>query len=469
VVIRRLLYTGLALAVCCLVLAWARNDRKNPAAIPHPCDAPRHWQLLETAAKGDVDVLFLGDSLTQGWEWTGTQAWADTFAPLKAANFGIGGDQTCQVLWRITTGKELKGIDPRVTVLLIGTNNTSGHSAEEIAGGIEAIIKELHHQKPKMKVLLMGLFPRAGKELDKTVPEAKAEDLHPKIKQVNDLIEKLADGETVFYKDIGSKLLDRNGNLSRAIMYDFLHLSAKGYQIWTDAIKDDVLALTWDEDDKKNPAAVPLNRDVARHKQFLKIAAKGDVDVLFLGDSITQGWERNGKEAWAQSFAPLKAANFGISGDQTGHVLWRITTGKELDGIDPKVAVLMIGTNNAGRHTAEEIAGGIEAIVKELNRQKPKMKVLLLGVFPRSAKRLDKTTTEAKADELHPKIKQINDRIKKLDNGKTVVYKDIGSKFLDKDGNLPREIMPDYLHLSPKGYQIWADAIKDDVKKMLKE
>jgi lysophospholipase L1-like esterase len=236
------------------------------------------------------------------------------------------------------------------------------------------------------------------------------------------------------------------------------------------------LGLARAEDDKdkakddKNPAAVPLVRDVPRHKQFLQIAKKGDVDVLFLGDSITQGWGGKGaRKVWDETFAPMKAANFGISGDQTGHVLWRITTGKELEGIEPKVAVLMIGTNNTRSHSAEQIAGGIEAIVKELHRQKPKMKVLLLGVFPRAGKRPDKTATETKTADLHPKIKQINERIKKLDDGKTVVYKDIGDKFLDKEGNLPKDIMYDYLHLTAKGYQIWADAIKDDVQKLLKE
>jgi hypothetical protein len=101
-------------------------------------------------------------------------------------------------------------------------------------------------------------------------------------------------------------------------------------------------------DDKDNPAAKPLNRDNDRHKQFLEIVAKGEADVIFLGDSITQGWEGAGKKAWADNFAPLKAVNLGIGGDQTGHVLWRITEGKELEPIKPKLAVIMIGTNNTG-------------------------------------------------------------------------------------------------------------------------
>src|SRR5262249_55617208 len=134
-------------------------------------------------------------------------------------------------------------------------------------------------------------------------------------------------------------------------------------------------------DDKKpgSPAARPIERLKmkgwqVRHEKFLARAKKGDVDVLFLGDSITQGWEGAGRKAWAETSEPMKAANFGIGGDQTGHVLWRITEGKELEGINPKVAVMMIGTNNTARDSAQDIAEGVEAIVKELRRQKPSMK-----------------------------------------------------------------------------------------------
>src|SRR5262245_2479230 len=197
------------------------------------------------------------------------------------------------------------------------------------------------------------------------------------------------------------------------------------------------------EDQKPSHNAVtPIPRKDAwwmkRHESFLGRAQKGAVDVLFLGDSITQGWEGAGKEIWKERFAPLKAANFGIGGDQTQHVLWRITTGTELQGIDPKVAVLMIGTNNLGGHTVEQIAGGITAIVQELRKQKPGVKVLLLAIFPRSEK------PEASQRE---KIKKINDIIAKLDDGQHVKYLDIGAKFLEPDGSLTRAIMPDFLHL----------------------
>lgn len=109
-----------------------------------------------------------------------------------------------------------------------------------------------------------------------------------------------------------------------------------------------------------NPAVKPLNRDNPRHKQFLTIVEKGEGDIVFIGDSITQGWEGAGKKAWADTFTAFKPVNLGISGDQTGHVIWRMTEGKEIDPLKPKLAVIMIGTNNTGGHSAEQIAGGIK-------------------------------------------------------------------------------------------------------------
>jgi lysophospholipase L1-like esterase len=211
---------------------------------------------------------------------------------------------------------------------------------------------------------------------------------------------------------------------------------------------------------KKNPAMTPINRDVPRHKKFLDIAKKGDVDVVFLGDSITQGWEGAGKKVWQKEFAPLHAANFGIGGDQTGHVLWRLTEGKEFDTIKPKVVVLMIGTNNTGRDSAEQIAEGITQVVKTIHDKSPKTKVLLLGVFPRDAKA---------GTANREKIGSINKTVAKLDDGgKTVKYLDIGEKFLEPDGSLSPKIMPDYLHLSPRGYEIWAEAINPTLQELLK-
>ncbi|VTR92310.1 lipolytic protein g-d-s-l family : Lipolytic protein G-D-S-L family OS=Rhodopirellula maiorica SM1 GN=RMSM_03349 PE=4 SV=1: Lipase_GDSL_2 [Gemmata massiliana] len=212
-------------------------------------------------------------------------------------------------------------------------------------------------------------------------------------------------------------------------------------------------------DAKDNPAVKPLNRDIQRHKQFLKIVEKGEGDVIFLGDSITQGWEGAGKKVWPEAFGSFKPVNLGIGGDQTGHVIWRLTEGKEIEPLKPKLAVIMIGTNNMGGHTPEQIAGGVKAIIAELQKQKPDTKVLLLAIFPRSPKADDK---------IRVKVSDTNKILAKFADDKKVFYKDIGEKFLEKDGTLDKKIMPDYLHLSEEGYKIWADAIKEDIAKLVK-
>jgi lysophospholipase L1-like esterase len=212
------------------------------------------------------------------------------------------------------------------------------------------------------------------------------------------------------------------------------------------------------DDKKENTAAKPTPK-VDRHDGFVATAKKGDIDVVFFGDSITDGWRSGGKDVWKEHFEPLKAANFGIGGDRTQHVLWRMQNG-ELDGYNPKAAVLMIGTNNLGGNTDEEIAEGIKACVEEIHKKHPKTKVLLLGVFPRSVSATDKN---------RERIKNINKIISKLDDeGKTVKYLDIGDKFLDKEGNLPRDVMPDALHPNKKGYEIWAEAIDKPLRDLMK-
>jgi lysophospholipase L1-like esterase len=226
---------------------------------------------------------------------------------------------------------------------------------------------------------------------------------------------------------------------------------------------------------KENDAVKPVPREgnwMKRHEAFVERSKKGNVDVLFVGDSITQGWEGSGKKVWAEKFANWKPMNLGIGGDRTQHVLWRITTGKELEGIDPKLVVMMIGTNNFSSNTPEQIAEGVKAILDEFHKQKPKAKVLLLGVFPRSKEGgrslVEKGVKIVAKDELHPKTPAVNALLAKFDDGKMVKYLDIGEKFLDDKGGLPVSTMNDYLHLTEKGYTIWADAISKTVEEMVK-
>ena len=180
--------------------------------------------------------------------------------------------------------------------------------------------------------------------------------------------------------------------------------------------------------------------------------------VIFIGDSITQGWEGDGKEVWAKYYAHRNAVNLGIGGDRTQHVLWRLDNGN-IDGLKPKAAVLMIGTNNSNGedNTPGQIAQGVTIILKKLREKLPGTKILLLAIFPRnenfSAQR--------------GKLTMINQVLQKSADDRDIFWIDFGHKFLRADGTIPRELMPDYLHLSKKGYEIWAESIEDNLSTII--
>jgi len=199
---------------------------------------------------------------------------------------------------------------------------------------------------------------------------------------------------------------------------------------------------------------------LAAHEKYVKIAKEGKGKLLFLGDSITAGWAGRGKEVWAKSFSQWDPVNFGIGGDRTQHVLWRIENGELDAAFKPKVCVLMIGTNNVGGDSAEAIAKGVTKIVDTIRAKTPDTKILLLAVFPRGEK--------ASPNPARQKLAEVNKIISKLNDGKHVFYMDIGEKFLQPDGTLSKDIMPDALHPNDKGYQIWADAITPKLTELMK-
>ena len=214
----------------------------------------------------------------------------------------------------------------------------------------------------------------------------------------------------------------------------------------------------------QNPPVVGAPKNSAdwrgKHEQYVATAKKGGVEVLFLGDSITELWKAAGKEVWARNYAAMKAANFGISGDRVENILWRITNG-ELDGIHPKVVVLLAGINNSWgtpRDKQEErgryIAAGLTEIVKTIREKLPGTKVLLLATFPLG-------------DGTAPCVRLSNETIAKLDDGKMIRFLDIGPKLAGADGKVPKDIMPDGTHPSAKGYEIWAQAMAGLLAEMM--
>lgn len=215
-----------------------------------------------------------------------------------------------------------------------------------------------------------------------------------------------------------------------------------------------------------------LNEDWAvewwmpRHKQKLKDKDKQKVDLIVLGDSITHGWESEGEDVWNQYYKPRNGFNLGFGGDRTENVLWRLNNGA-VDGLSPKLLILMIGTNNTGHRmdSVDDTVAGIDAIIEKLGKKLPKTDILLLGIFPRGALPDD-------PGRLHNN--QINQRLATLaEEGKwkrskaIVRYRDIGSVFLGESGTISEEIMPDLLHLSPEGYRLWAEAIEADVARIM--
>ena len=195
---------------------------------------------------------------------------------------------------------------------------------------------------------------------------------------------------------------------------------------------------------------------MARHLKMNERVKQGHVDLVFIGDSITNGWDGKGKEVWQEYYGHRNAVNLGIGGDRTQHVLWRLQNGN-LEGIFPKLAVLMIGTNNSGSNTPEEIAAGVMAIVKELHARVPKTKILLLAIFPRGADSKDaKRQVNTKANAI---------LAEQVAGDPLVQFLDIGPKFLTPDGTLPKEVMADRLHPGPAGYKTWAEAIEPIVAK----
>lgn len=250
---------------------------------------------------------------------------------------------------------------------------------------------------------------------------------------------------------------------------------------------------------RPNPAVIPFLAPNFRpkHEANKAVAAQGDSQVLFMGDSITDFWRNTGqgrgpggpgganpampgrgegrrgggaapasdpdnppmagKAVFDKYFGDMKVANFGIAGDTTQGVLYRLRDG-EGQGFSPKAIMLMIGTNNVSSCSSAEIAEGVGAVVLDLRHDFPDAKILLLAIFPRSRP----------ADPVRQVLADVNKSIAKLDDQKHVFYLDIGQKFLDADGVIQPDIMSDGLHPTQKGYGIWAEAVKEPLAKLAK-
>jgi len=236
--IPRLLAIGLAGAILPL-LCWGQTTppADQPASRTDQNSLTAHSQLLEKVRKGTIDIYFEGDSITRRWGATDYPEflanWNRNFFGWNAANFGWGADTTQNILWRLNNG-ELDGINPKVIVLLAGTNNVGRQPSpdreearvSDITKGLKAIVETMRAKAPRSTILLMGIFPRNDNIT-----------VMPTIRKINQNLAKLADGKSIRYLNVNDKLADKNDVLFDGMMGDKLHPTVKGYQVWADALK----------------------------------------------------------------------------------------------------------------------------------------------------------------------------------------------------------------------------------------
>lgn len=217
--------------------------------------------------------------------------------------------------------------------------------------------------------------------------------------------------------------------------------------------------LAADPGSRPNPATESKQRSdqMPTHNLYLERALQSDIEVLFLGDSNIQGWREAGKPVWLDHYRGLKAANFGLAGDRVENVLWRVENGI-FTNAQPRVVVLLVGAGNAKLLTKEQVAEGVDGLLKKILDLSPQSRVLLLGLFPRG---------ETSADPRRGQAAEINTLLAKLDDGNKVFFLDIGPGFLQPDGTISKEVMPDFASLSITGYKIWADAMQAKLTELL--
>jgi len=225
-----------------------------------------------------------------------------------------------------------------------------------------------------------------------------------------------------------------------------------------------------------NTAIVPVPRDekiMKRHQDFLEITKKGNIDVLFLGDSITDFFLRpapQGKNVWDREYGAMAVANFGISADRTQHVLWRIANG-ELDGISPKALVLLIGTNNTGmekddvtkaRNSTQEALEGIKAVVAAIRNKLPATPIVLVSLFPR-----EDGPQGGPQSKQSMQVRELNQAISGWHDGKTVHFLNMYPVLVDTQGAMRRELfMPDLVHPNEQGYEAWVRELRPLLKQL---
>ena len=427
-----------------LLIAWKNITQPNPAAIPQERNVPRFidqtlWMnaLVRNETAFPIDLMFVGDSITEGWEGAGREVWKNYFGNRRAWNFGISGDTTKHVLWRLEN-TPLEKIAPKMVVVLIGTNN--GDTPLETAGGIETIVRLLEEKFPAAKILLLDVFPRG---------ETPDDPARIRIEAINaNLANRFDADERVVRMNLADQFLAADGTLSADLMPDFLHPNAEGYRRWAEAMEPEIEKFLGPLP-ADPPEAVGYPRELGRFEEKNERLKKGDVDVLMIGDSITHYWETDALDVWNGLFDTKTAINLGTGWDRTENVVWRLEH-YDFSSVHPSKAFLLIGVNNSGSSEPEKIGRGNRKICEILHEKFPQMTIYVQKVFPWGQG--DKNGKNAKREQINAAIENA------LGDLSYVTVLDLSPLFLTPDGKLDLSVMmPDLIHLNVDGYRRWAE------------
>ena len=420
----------------------------------------RHEAVVRRNRESCPEYVIIGDSITHKWggepsdkvSGQGYDSWRSLFGRYRTTNMGFGFDYIDNAYYRVSHG-ELDGLSPRVIIMLLGTNNI-GHrrdTARICAANMKALVELVKKKCPNSKILLLGVLPR--QDMDFCIPV---------IKETNKFYKQLADGKTVFFANPGDLLQDdRSGRANKKYMSDGVHLNAAGYKI----------------------LGVELQKILAELDPLY--TPEGRTDLVYIGDSITNNYCK--KEPPLQDFLPIweefygryHAKNLGVSGNLTGDVLARIDKGI-LDHVNPKVAIIMIGTNDTGRmKTEKETLEGIRKVVSSVQAKLPETHVMLLGILPSDIRNWHVPGASDPGGKFK-KDMSINKQLAELYRGsRDVTFLDISGKFLKEDGSVNEDLFYDPqivvingkkagpLHPNTKGQRLMAETIKPVLDKIM--
>lgn len=436
----------------------------NWAVTPEDRDCDRFREQSARMEQGDVDLLWVGDSITHFWEDAGAPVFEKYYGKRKTMNFAISGDRTGHVIWRIEHSPMDK-IDPKMAVVMIGTNNI-GHGSSNPAQtveGIQKIVAMLKERYPAMKILLLKVFPRGNKPDDP---------LRVGVNEINDGLEKIyADGgvENVQLYGIGDLMLDADGTLPPEIMPDALHPNAAGYEIWASAIEPLVIEGLGETPEEILPATSDIYwwKDCFNEQcQQLK-TKKGN--ILFFGDSITHNWVRTddaSRALWEKYYGKRGGINLGVGGDTARQVIWRFDH-YPLEKVNPKLVVLEMGVNDLTSVEApkEEVAYANRYLVKKIRGLWPNVPVIVMKLLPFQYPDNEKHS----GMEFQRWVDDYNEILPLYFRDiPDVTIVDLSDLYLLPDGKINPDLMPDFVHPNAAGFRLWGERLKDLVNAKLK-